>query len=93
MQSDPEIRVSSDPSNESSQLKPALALTAYPAELSFAPGTLLPLLIVPSEGNIRAALTEARTRGLRNFKKYPPEDWEEPLSAEERKQYGLDGNV
>lgn len=35
------------------------------------------------EAEIRLALAELRVRGLRRFDKYPPEDWEEPLTAEE----------
>lgn len=35
------------------------------------------------EAEIRLALAELRRRGLRRFDKYPPEDWEESLTAEE----------
>src|SRR6266566_326857 len=40
-----------------------------------------------SEPEIREDLTELRKRGLRNFRKYGPEPWEPPLTAEERERF------
>lgn len=41
-------------------------------------------IIGQSEAEIRLALIEARKRGLRRFDKYPPEEWESPLTPEEQ---------
>ena len=36
------------------------------------------------EAKIRVALTLLRAKGLRDFRKYPPEPWEPPLTEEEK---------
>lgn len=46
-----------------------------------------------NETRIRLDLAQLRLRGERNFSRYAPECWEEPLSSKEKQRFGKPLNV